>query len=933
MSVLLAITRTFLLVNNGYRTLSTAMARMLLAFMFTLAHVGSAGAESTVTQRVGTASTWKRPINTAPELIRLLREIRLPTGDGINVASFDASILSDKEYLHFYLLSRAADLGWFHPLLPNYGATLPYGATPRDCSDQELSLQSYHVAAFRQPAWCEHYQWKAAKWIFDILNSPPADDTKGNIAKLFFLAETAGGDLTALEVQNAVTGQYAKLKPAQFPASTTAPYRSQFDSSNNQSVYEAWNSWSNKPEEKLRTADLLFFYKQKLQRTKAYGPFDDIRDISTASNIFTSKKSQYFLGNELVVNGALGLDYDAPQLPKQPGHATEFAYAGPFIAVNSLTLDSLLSGYKWGALDYSDFYQPPVISVKETGSVGGMVIATRSLTIGNTILDRPERIWSTIGEKVYPTTGTCTLDQQTLGFALKQVNLKNSLVPALYATLGKDSCFQNSLAIWKQVLRLETDARPNAIMHRYIDIRLNDTRLSPFIISNFEEAVPYFGQSALQRWNVAIAKRLLTEVYLAELSGRREELGSLLRDAESLRGRFLITPSNDAANELFPIFAQLRATMTTLSGKRLLLRGSSFPEVPELAASLFLASASSSDTWLIPTSIRLSATSPGKNPKFGRLWADVANPATGYVRLQFLAEMYSPSTLQSAAKRLAAIKNWKFGGLAHDIRYLGIKQAGAADWIVEDQVRISDDTFLFTIRTKQSFLPVLLAQLAKPPGLPLSIDWAVPTDSDVSSASSGPITGVVGLSAIPWKLSNISQATVSNETSFPARVVTLNTTTGTIPITPGFDLAPGASAPIPDYLNAMLAGGTLIGAESLLDPAGFVDVKSKLDYVANDSSIVPVQIENLLSAIDGESIRETQIRIDFNGPNGSRLLGPISVSLAAFGLPESRSELKLLLPAGFKMSYSAIFVLKNGARIQGPAGVEDGLKISIDKTH
>ena len=908
------------------------MTRMLLAiFIFSLAHVGAAGADSTVTQHVGAASSWKRPINTAPELIQLLREIRLSTGDAINVAYFDAGVLSDKEYLHFYLLSRAADMGWFRPLLPVYGAEPPYGETPHDCSDQELSLQSHDISAFYQPVWCEHYQWKAAKWIFDILNSPPADDTNGTIAKLFFLAETAGGDLNALEVQNAVTGQYAKLKPAQFASFATAPYRSQFDSSNGQSVYEAWNSWSNTPEERLRNADLLFFYKQKLQGAEVYGPFRDMRDNSTKSTNYISKKSQYFLGNELVVNGALGLDYDTRQLQDQPDQATDFAYAGPFIAVNSLTLDSLLSGYKWGTLDYSDFYQPPVISVKERGD-GGMVIATRALTIGNTILDRPERIWSTIGEKVYPTTGKCILDQQTFGFALKQVSLNNPLVSALHATLGKDSCFQNSLAIWKQVLRSEIDARPNAIMHRYIDIRLHDTRLRPFIISNFEEAVPYFGQSALQRWNVAIAKRLLTEVYLAELSGRREELGSLLRDAESLRGRFLITPSNDAANELFPIFDKLRATMTTLSGKRLLLRGSSFPEVPELAASLLLASASSSDTWLIPTSVRLSATSPGKNPKFGRLWADVANPETGYVRLQFLAEMYCPSTLESAAKRLATIKNWKFGGLAHDIRYLGINQAGAADWIVEDQVRVSDDTFLFTIRTKQSFLPVLLAQLAKPPGLPLSIEWTVPTDSDVSSASSSPITGVVGLSAIPWKLLNISQATVSNETSFPARVVTLNTATGTIPITPGLDLAPGASAPIPDYLKAMVAGATLIGAESLLDPAGSVDVKSKLDYVANDSSIVPVQIENLLSAIDGQSIRETQIRIDFNGPNGSHLLGPITVSLAAFGLPESRSELKLLLPAGFKMSYSAIFVLQNGARIQGPVGVEDGLKISIDKT-
>ncbi|OQW75684.1 MAG: hypothetical protein BVN35_08560 [Proteobacteria bacterium ST_bin11] len=469
-------------------------------------------------------------------------------------------------------------------------------------------------------------------------------------------------------------------------------------------------------------------------------------------------------------------------------------------------------------------------------------------------------------------------------------------------------------------------------MHRYIDIRVNDTRLSPFIISNFEEAVPFFGQNALQRWNVAIAKRLLTQVNLADLSGRRDELGMLLRDAEALRGRFFIPPSNEAANDLLPIYNQLRATMAAMKGKHLLLRGNSFPETPELSNSLLLASASSNDTWVIPTSIRLAATFPGKSPKFGRLWADVANPATGYVRLQFLAEMYAPSSLLNAASRLADIKNWKFGGIAHDIRYLGISQAGTANWIVEDQVRVSDNTFLFTIRTQQSFLPVLLAQLAKPPGLPLSINWTSATDSDVSSATSGPITGAIGLSSIPWKLSNISQTTVTNETSFPARVVALSTVTSSIPVMPVLDLDPNASTTLPEYVQLSLGGGTLVGAESLLDPAGAVDVKRKLDYVASDSSIVPVQVENLLTEVAGQSIRDTQVRIEFADMDGNHLYGPITVSLAAFGLPESRTELKLLLPVGFKMTYSTVFVLQSGTQIQGPNGSEDGLKLSIDKT-
>lgn len=430
------------------------MTRILLVlFLSSLAQIKLAEAQLSITQLVGSKSTWKRPIDTAPEFIKLLAETRLNLGDGINAASFDPNDLSDKEYLHFYLLSRAARMGWFRPLVPDLGEGEPYGATPRDCSERELSLQSHSVAVFNQPVWCQHYQWKAAKWIFDTLNNPPVDNSDGIIAKLFFLAETAGGDLSALEVQNAVTGQYPQLKPAAFPFLDVAPYRSQIDTEKPQSTYEAWNSWANTPEDKLRSADMLFFYKQDLLGAtgyfNAYGPFVDLRDNKTYSNIYISKKSQYFLGNELQLKGSFGLDYEAPKMPPlppddsptlpRPSYYTEYPFAGPFIAVNSLTLDSLLSGDKYGLLTYSDFFQPPVIAVKQTGGGGGMVIVARSLTIGETILDRPERIWSTIGEKVYPTTGKCTLNDQMLGFALKQIAPNApaaSTCPVWYPTKG-----------------------------------------------------------------------------------------------------------------------------------------------------------------------------------------------------------------------------------------------------------------------------------------------------------------------------------------------------------------------------------------------------------------------------------------------------------------------------------------------------------------
>lgn len=870
---------------------------MGVAILALLIGVSAIPAQATVTQAVAKNSTTQADDLTPAEFVKLVRMTQLDLGEPVSVASIYAEKLGPAEYFRFYLMYRATENGWFGPLLSEYAPT----ATP--CSDQQLELQPTFVASLHEPVWCERHQWEAATWLFDTLNGDGGDDGIGSLRRIFLLAHTAGADLSPLEVMAAVTDRYPSIQPRREPLhNSQPPYKSQLPAGADLSTFEGWDAWNVDAPQALLDADVVWFWNQHVRDTP-WNP-SRIRDLRqpVLANIYTPSSSRYFVGNELRIEGSAGLDfaYDPPD-PE--------AFTGLFVAVNTLILDRGFAGTPWGALDEADVRQFPVLTVNGKRSAGAVLVA-RNFVLGANARDLPTRVWRTIGAPLFKgdAAAGCPLDQRVLGFALKNIGEANLYASAFLSTIDETNCFDRALQTFSRVLEYEFSTRPDHVIHRYVHVDLDGLPKQPYATGQIAEAPSFLGQALLARWNVAAAERLLLQVRSAELQEAREDLGKYLRDAESLRGRFLTTPTAETTARLSTIFADISAVRDAKKGVRLLVRGSDFAEASTLASALLLGSATSKDTWLIPDRLRVAPyTEVAGTPKFARVWVDEQSTGGADVRVNFLVEMMASATAQAAAGPALRARGMVYSGVATDIECTGIRQSTTTQWKFESISRLDRLRFLVTIRTSEAYLQVLLLQLARPPGLPVQVDWKNSTDPTINSQNYGPIVGAVGLFGVPWINLPIQDGAIVNSTPWPLDVVALVSPSTIVSVDPGLPLASGGKVMLPAQ-----APPDVSHAATVLDPRGEIPLQDKLSFVPPQWAVLPISFVNTVDTLGGAPVRELTLRVTAIDADGKPVTEAFPLTLGRFGLEDASQIIPLLLPPGFLLRVEGQWRLADG---------------------
>lgn len=899
---------------------SSGLWFVVFALLAGLLTAAPAAAQQSLADVVGTHSSLKRPVSNPREFLDLLKQTEVSTGDGQMLAYIDAAKLSKRQYLHLYLMARASAAGWFRSLQTNFGATAP------PCNEQALSLQTYFVASYEEPTWCVGEQYRAAQWLYATLNNVAGRDDDWAIRKIYFLLHSAFSDLSALEVHAAVTGRPSTVAARVLSKPVSQPYKSELASTKSLSTFEGWEPWVTTQDARLPAADAVLFARQTVSAKFVLGMRFDLLRPGTLAGIFTSNSSRYLVGNELVLRGAFGLSFKSRLIrDPRPNFAPEDEYAGLYVLANSIVLDSAEAGRAFGYLDYDDFYQYPTLTINGSGSTGAILMA-RKLALGSRQLERIRRVWQLIGESEYPTSGKCGMDSKVLMFSRKQISQENLMLPGLETAIASDGCFDRLFSAWQSVLQSELDSRPSNVIHRHVHVILSGIRQPVFARGNVESAATYFGTKVLEQWNLAAVKQLLLQVQSAQLQDDREQVGLLMRDAEGIRSRFLVNPTSSTVTEILEVFEKLSKVREGIRGRRLIIRGASLPEAPAIAGSILLGDAASKDTWLLPTSVALRATEfTPAGPKFARVL--VTDPM---VRVQIQIALSAPTGLQRAVKAALQARGLRYVGVAEDVQFQQIRQTSSVDWSIEDQVQVAQGVYLLTIRCSQAYFPVLLDQLARRPGLPISVDWKHLVDESASSASVGPISGAISFQAVPGSLRITPTGSIENRTQLPAEIVALSRGSGEpVPVYSPFLLPALMMVPV-SGLGA--SANDTAGVDVALirwDPAAAVAPREKVAFVAPSWSLVPIQLHNQSDLVSGKSVRSVMVTLTPQDDKGAPILQPIIVNLGRFGMPDARREVKLFLPPGFRIQYSSQYIAEDGTKSNGPSSQAEGLQIVL----
>lgn len=885
----------------------------------------SALAQMTVAEVAGVNSSLKQPIASAKEFVELLRQTEISDGDGRMIAYIDAGKLTRRQYLHLYLIARAAAAGWLRPLLSDFGATAP------PCSEQELALQTYFVATYEEPVWCANEQWRAAQWIYHSLNQLTGlGDEDWVIRKIYFLLHTVSSDLSALEVEAAVTGRYPSLrigpsavKPVQ------QPYKSELADARSLSSFEGWEPWVGAQDERMHAVDAVFFANQEVRAKHLLGLRSGLLRPDKISWMFSSTKSRYLVGNELVLRGAfeMGFKSDIVRDPR-PNYAPESEYAGLYLLANTIVLDSSEAGKRFGFLDYADFYEYPVLTVGGSGSTG-LILMARKIALGQFAQERIRRIWQAIGEPEYPTTGDCGIGARVIEFARKQIAGENLHINGLLRATTSANCFDRLFIAWQLTAQNELEARPSNVLHRFIQVSNGGIRQPVFAKPSIDGASAYFGSDLLERWNLAVVKQMLLRVRTAQLQDDREQMGTLMREAEGLRTRFLVNPSSSTVGEILSSFEALGKIKDSIRGKRLLIRGTAIADAPSISRAVLLGDAASKDTWLVPTSVAIKPNAgTAQSHRFARVLTSDQGQNSD-VRLQIALQLYAPPSLQRDVQHALAARGLRYAGVAEDVQFLQVRQTQSSDWVIEDQSQIGPTNYIITLRCSQSYFPVLLEQLGRRPGLPIQIDWQSLSDKTVSSSSAGPVIGVLSFQGNPDSLSVSSAGTIENDSSLPLEIAGLIGSDWMHPVMPSVPLPARSKVVVGDLVAGLKPGQTIQSALIVWDPSASVAAKDKVSFVAPNWSIVPIQLANQSDLIGNQPVKELEVLLSALDDKGGLLYDSIRVGLARFGLPDARREIKLFVPPGFRIRYASQYTLIDGSVRSGPSGETDSIQIAI----
>lgn len=884
----------------------------------------SALAQTTVAEVVGLNSSLKRPIASAKEFVELLRQTEISNGDGQMIAYIDASKLTRRQYLHLYLIARAAAAGWLRPLQSDFGSTAP------PCSERELDLQTYFVATYQDPTWCASEQWRAAQWIYHSLNQLTAlADEDWVIRKIYFLLHTASSDLSALEVEAAVTGRYPSLRIHPVVKPVQQPYKSELAGARTLSSFEGWEPWIGAQDERMHAVDAVFFANQEVRAKHLLGQRSGLLRPDKISWMFSSTKSRYLVGNELVLRGAFGMTFKSNIVrDSRPNYAPESEYAGLYLLANTIVLDSSEAGRRFGFLDYGDFYEYPILTVDGSGSTG-VILMARKIALGQFAQERIRRIWQAIGEPEYPTTGNCGVGTRVLAFAGKQIAKENLHVDGLQRAIAGANCFDRLFSAWQLTTQDELDARPSNVLHRFVQVSIGGIRQPVFAKPNVDGASAYFGTDLLERWNLAVVKQMLFKVRTAQLQDDRDQVGTLMREAEGLRTRFFVNPSTSTVGEILSSFEALGKIKDSIRGKRLLIRGTAIADAPSISGAVLLGDAASKDTWLMPTSVAIKPIAGiAQSHRFARVLASDQGQNAD-VRLQIAIEVYAPPSLQRDVQRAITARGLRYAGVAEDVQFLQVRQTQSSDWAIEDQSQIGPTNYIITLRCSQTYFPVLLEQLGRKPGLPIHIDWQHVSDKTVSSSSAGPVIGVLSFQANPDSLTVSSSGAIENSSPLPLEIIGLIGSDWVHPVSPSFPLPARSKVLVGNFVADLKPGQTIKSALIVWDPSASVDAKDKVSFVAPNWSIVPIQLANQSDLIGGQPVKELEVLLSALDDNGGVLYDSIRVGLARFGLPDARREVKLFVPPGFRIRYASQFTLVDGSLRPGPSGETNSLQIAI----
>lgn len=897
---------------------------LLIVCLWSIASTSSAFA--TVTQRVAQNSSNKESDLSPRDFIALVKNTELSTGDGHTVSSIDLSNFGRIEYLSFYLMYRAIQYSWFSPLLSDFGDhTQP-------CSPQQLSLQSYFKASIEKPAWCEKEQLEAARWLFDVLNKSDASESN-TIKALFLLAHTAGPDLSPLEVMSAVTGKFSGIPPDHTVKPVQPPYLSKLPAGRQLTTFDGWDAWAGVPDASMLDANAILFWDQHLKGTAPI-PMA-IPDIRSPQAFFTNlaPTSKYFVGNELAFEGSFQLIFDPPppppptKMPQGGFVVNDQPYAGAFIVANSIVLDRTLSGNKWGLLDEADMRQFPILSFSGLRSAGAVLIA-RNFVLGGTSRDLPQRVWDTIALASTQDVGGCGIGDRVFQFSTKGIDPNNLQLSQFYSARSTQDCFGRALRTWGRVLEYEISSKPINVLHRLIRVDLNGIRQAPYASTLLTDAPAFVGQKLLSDWNVAASERLLLQVRSAELQDDREGLGKALRDAEALRGRFLVQPTASSAQSLASTFAQISAVRDQKQGTRLLIRGSDYPEIPSLSAALLLGSATSKETWLIPSSLRVMPITPDPlNLRFARLWIDEKNAGPSQnVTLQLSALMSAARGSDLEVKLALERRGLQYSGQAGEVVFEGIRQSTSPDWSFDSISHVSGSGFLVTIRTSDNYFPVLKQQIGRPPGIPIEIDWHSTRDPKVSSATYGPIQTVIGLFGLPWNPLPIEAGKVRNPSRLPVDITSASTGDGpTRLVDPPIRIMPGATLPL-DGLGL----GTPTKLDTVIDYNGTVPVEDKISAVAPNWFVLPLKLFNMADTKNGKQVIELRLRLTILDGDGTIVDGPFEVRLGRFGQPEAAQAIQRLVPQGFRVRWDGEWLLADNSIISVVSSETESTEVRVN---
>lgn len=794
-------------------------------------------------------------------------------------------------------------MGWFLPLKSDFGLTQP------PCGPDRLKLQYTSLASLNRPTGCARQQREAAEWIFRILNSAlPYENPL--LQKLFLLAHTAGEDLSALEVMAAATSSFGEISPNWSPRNVQPPHRSQIEPSKVLTTFEAWDTWGGTPDASMLTADVIVFWDQRVKALRSQsGDAPDLR-VPERFHTHLAKKSIYLLGNELSIAGSTALAFEQQKPPphkRLPGggfHSVSAPYVGLFIVANSIILDTARSNEKWGLLSREDVKQYPVLAVKD----GHVVISARNFSLGSSIKERPQRIWETIVPSMsLASAKQCSLSARTLQFAAKGIDPSNLYLPDFLSAPAKENCLQAAMIAWSKVLDYEISTKPSNVMHRFVVVTYAGLRKPPYATS-LVEAQAFVGQKALTAWNVAAAKRLQFQIQAAELQDDRDGLGRALRDAGTLRTRFLVQPDTSTAGELSEVFAKIAAVRDAKKSTRIVTRGSEYLEEPSLAGKLLIGSATSNDTWIIPDRLVLSPVSGnGTQLYFGREWVSQNSGETFNVSLQFSASILSSSLTEHLASRAMSRKGLKYVGTASDVIFTGVRQSSSPEWVFDNVSLLGENRFLITIKTSEGYLPVLHEQLNRPPGIPIVLDWESISDPKANSQQYGPIQTTLGLFSLPWKKLPVEGGVVVNDAPFSVEVVTASGPASHVVLDPPIKIPAKASRLI-DFRGAV----NFHSAETVIDASGTMPLHSKLAVVSPQWNVFTVAFYNRQDSIQGSEVKALILEVTIVDDEGTSVSQPFRLQLGRFGLPDATQSIRLLVPPNFRIRYEGVWHLADG---------------------